>query len=154
MENYNPSEDMELSQKMLDKYHMIGNMKELHEKLRSVPDSYDGFISGILRYASTSQPRKEKIMEYLEQNPQATSSQITKYVIEQPDFHDAAKQTHLESKLYKVSDCYSDFIKAVLNYVSSKIGRVDAILDYINKNTDATTSDILEFISNQDDFYE
>lgn len=93
-------------------------------------------------------------MDYLNQNPNATCSQITEYVMRQPDFHDAARQTVLESKLYDVSDSYPGFVKAVLNYVSRKTGRVEVVLEFIEVNAEALSSDILEFISNQDDFYE
>ena len=133
---------------------MEENELTLSERLKKVSDSYKDFVLGILRYADTSLEREKKIIKYLNENPDATSSQIVKFVIEQPDFHDAAKQTVLENKLYEVTDTYYGFIKGVLNYVSRRIGRVDVVLDYMNNHKDAKTSDILEFISNQDDFYE
>lgn len=132
----------------------IGRTKELYNRLQKVPNSYEGFIAGIMRYATTSTYRKERVIAYLEQNPYATCSQIVKYVMKQPDFHDAARQTMLENKLYEVPDTYPGFVIAVLNYVSRKIGRVDVVLKFIDENKTANTSDVLEFISNQEDFWE
>ena len=56
--------------------------------------------------------------------------------------------------LNNVKDSYYDFVVAVLNYVKKKQSRMENVKDYIVKNPDASTSDILEFISNQADFYE
>lgn len=38
--------------------------------------------------------------------------------------------------------------------MSRKVGRMQVVLDYLDKNEDAKTSDILDYISNQNDFYE
>ena len=35
-----------------------------------------------------------------------------------------------------------------------KVERVQIVLDYLDKNGDVKTSDILDFISKQNDFYE
>lgn len=32
----------------------VGNLKELHEKLRNVSDSYPALVGGIIRYAATA----------------------------------------------------------------------------------------------------
>lgn len=56
--------------------------------------------------------------------------------------------------LNNVKDSYYDFVVAVLNYVKKKQFRMENVKDYLVKNPEASTSDILEFISNQADFYE
>lgn len=146
MERYDPSDDMKLSQRLIDKYHMIGNIREIDAKLRAISGSYEGFVGEILKYATTSRYRKEKVMEYLTHNPQATCYQVREYVMSQPDFHDALKQIELEQRLYEVPDYSSDFVIAVLNYASEKEGRVEDVLNYINKNVGAKTYDILKYV--------
>lgn len=129
-------------------------MKELIGMLNKVSASDDNFRPRVMRYAATSRVRKEMVMDYLSQNEHVSSSQIIEFITNQPDFDDATLQIELEHKLYEVSDCYSGFVKGVLNYVSRKVGRVSIVLDYISENKNARASDILEFISNQDDFYD
>lgn len=76
---------------MWAQYVKVGNLKELHEKLRNVPDSYQAFVSGIIRYAATDRTRKEKVLAYMNETPNARISDITKFVKEQDDFHGASK---------------------------------------------------------------
>lgn len=60
----------------------------------------------------------------------------------------------LSKMLNNVEDSYYDFIVAVLTYVKKKTTRYDTVKAYLDNNPFATSSDILEFISSQDDFYE
>lgn len=76
---------------MWEQYVKVGNLKELHEKLRNVPDSYQAFVSGIIRYAATDRTRKEKVLAYMNETPNARISDITKFVMEQDDFHETSK---------------------------------------------------------------
>lgn len=76
---------------MWAQYVKVGNLKELHEKLRNVPESYPAFVGGIIRYAATDRTRKEKVLAYMNENPNARPSDITKFVMEQDDFHEASK---------------------------------------------------------------
>ena len=46
------------------------------------------------------------------------------------------------------------FIVAALTYVKKKPSRLEAVETFMNDNSNALTSDILGFISEQDDFYE
>lgn len=57
-------------------------------------------------------------------------------------------------KLNNVADSYYGFIVAVLTYVNNKKSRLELVENYMNNNPSALSSDILEFISSQDDFYE
>lgn len=57
-------------------------------------------------------------------------------------------------RLSNVSDSYYGFVAGVLNYVKKKESRFKAVSEYMDNNPDALTSDILDFISNQDDFFE
>ena len=56
-------------------------------------------------------------------------------------------------KLNNVTDSYYGFVIAVLTYVNKKDSRLKAVDSFMN-NPFALSSDILEFISKQDDFYE
>ena len=60
----------------------------------------------------------------------------------------------LAIKLNNVADSYYGFIVAVMTYVKNKWSRLEIVERYIDDNPSALSSDILEFISNQDDFYE
>ena len=42
----------------------------------------------------------------------------------------------------------------LLSYVKKKHSRLDAVNNYLTEHPESKTSDILDFISNQDDFYE
>ena len=57
-------------------------------------------------------------------------------------------------KLNNVTDSYYGFVIAVLTYVNKKDSRLKAVDSFMNYNPFALSSDILEFISKQDDFYE
>ena len=57
-------------------------------------------------------------------------------------------------KLNNVADSYYGFVVAVLTYVKNKESRLEMVEDFMNNNPAALSSDILEFISEQDDFYE
>lgn len=61
---------------------------------------------------------------------------------------------NLTTRLSNIPDSYYDFVVAVLNYVKKKDSRLRVVEKYMDDNQNATSSDILNFISNQDDFYE
>ena len=64
----------------------------------------------------------------------------------------AHKNRKLEEILLGVSDSYEGFIKAVLNYVEKNDKRFEIVSEYLVTNPEALSSDILEFISDQEDF--
>ena len=57
-------------------------------------------------------------------------------------------------RLSQVKDTYLDFIYATSQYARKNASRFDRVMEYLKKNPKALSSDILEFISNQPDFYE
>lgn len=57
-------------------------------------------------------------------------------------------------KLNNISDSYYDFVVAVLSYVKKKPERLNVVETFIETHPTALTSDILHFISSQEDFYE
>lgn len=56
--------------------------------------------------------------------------------------------------LNNVADSYYGFVVAVLTYVNNKESRLEVVQNFIHDHPSALSSDILEFISEQDDFYE
>ena len=60
----------------------------------------------------------------------------------------------LKRMLNNVNDSYYDFVVAVLTYANKKESRTTSIKDFIANNPNATTSEILSFISEQNDFGE
>ena len=57
-------------------------------------------------------------------------------------------------RLNNVKDSYYSFVVAVMTYVKNKPSRLPIVQKFMDKHPDASTSDILEFISDQPDFYE
>lgn len=80
----------------IKQYVKVGNLNILYEKLHNVPESYPAFVGGIIRYAATDRTRKEKVMAYMNENPNARTSDIAKFVMDQDDFHEAARSTRRE----------------------------------------------------------
>lgn len=61
----------------------------------------------------------------------------------------------LTEKLNSIKDSYYGFVVAVLTYVNkNREKRFDVINEFLNNNPKAGTSNVLEFIANQDDFYD
>ncbi len=57
-------------------------------------------------------------------------------------------------KLNNVADSYYGFVVAVLTYVKNKESRLEVVERFMEDNPSALSSDILSFISAQEDFYE
>lgn len=60
----------------------------------------------------------------------------------------------LRKKLCEVKDAYEDFLAAMITYAAKKQERYVRVMDFLKKNPDALSSDILWFVSNQEDFME
>ena len=56
--------------------------------------------------------------------------------------------------LNRVDDSYFDFVSAMIHYAEKKPDRLRRVLDYIKNNPNALSSDIIKFVSEQEDFYE
>lgn len=57
-------------------------------------------------------------------------------------------------KLQSVSDTYFGFVAGVLAYTNNDSSKITRVMDYINENKNCKSSDILDFICSQPDFYE
>ncbi len=63
-------------------------MEELIQKLNAIPDSYFGFVAGITTYAKKKPDRLRRVLDYISSSNELTSSDIVKFVMMQPDFHE------------------------------------------------------------------
>ena len=63
-------------------------MKELEHRLINLPNSYFAFVHGIITYAMKKPERYNAIMGYLDENPNTNPSDVTGFVMSQPDFFD------------------------------------------------------------------
>ena len=63
-------------------------MDELLNRLNNVSDTYAGFVMGVITYAKKKPERLSKVLQFMEDNPEAKSSDIVEFIVEQPDFHE------------------------------------------------------------------
>ncbi len=61
-------------------------IRKLQDRLESVPDAYPDFVTGIIHYARKRPERMNSVMEYLGEHPDALSSDVVRFVSDQPDF--------------------------------------------------------------------
>lgn len=54
-------------------------MKDLNELLRNVPGAYDDFVIAMSRFATKSDYRTRSMIDYIESNPNASTSDIIGY---------------------------------------------------------------------------
>ncbi len=61
-------------------------MKELIEKIIKIKDSYDDFILGVISYAKKKPEHIKILNDFLDNNPDITTSAVIEYIILQQDF--------------------------------------------------------------------
>ena len=84
---------VEAFEEMIKEYEKDPEMKELIARLREIPDSYIGFMAGVVIYTSRSADGMKAVTDYMDANENLTTSDIVKFISEQPDFHDYAVRT-------------------------------------------------------------
>ncbi len=57
-------------------------MDELKKLLESVPDSYDDFVGGMLVYLKDDEENRNKVVEYIKNNPEKKTDDILEYMDE------------------------------------------------------------------------
>ena len=67
-------------------------MERLKELLDNVHDSYYDFVVGVLGYAKKSNDNLEEMTAYLEQHPDAGSSEIIEFMISRDNFFEHAQR--------------------------------------------------------------
>lgn len=65
-------------------------MNELAELLNGIEDAYYDFVSAILHYAEKKESRCEALLTFIRSNPGVKSSDVVKFVSDQPDFYEDA----------------------------------------------------------------
>lgn len=60
----------------------------------------------------------------------------------------------LRTLLEKVSDAYPDFVNGMLNYADFSVSRYERLCFFLNEHPAATSSDIIEYVSGQSDFFD
>lgn len=60
----------------------------------------------------------------------------------------------LIDKLNSIPNAYFDFVSAIVSYAKKKPERLKNVLRFLNDNPDASTSDVIYFVSTQEDFAE
>ena len=58
------------------------------------------------------------------------------------------------SKLCAIPDSYEGFVQGIYTYVRKKPERLEKVMNYINKNKEVTSSDVVEYVMQQPDFHE
>lgn len=64
----------------------MNEMEELVAKLYEVPNAYFGYIAGVTTYARKNPNRMATVLKYLNENEVLTTSDVIKFITEQPDF--------------------------------------------------------------------
>ena len=63
-------------------------MEELVKRLYQIPDSYFGFIAGVIAYVRRKPERVETVMHFLDTAASPSSSDVLWFISNQPDFHE------------------------------------------------------------------
>lgn len=63
-------------------------MEELESKLKAIPDSYFGFVAGIITYVKQKPGRLQNVLRFIDSSDDLTTSDVVKFVSDQPDFHE------------------------------------------------------------------
>lgn len=72
-------------------------MEQLSIRLNNVKDTYYGFIVAVLNYVKKKQSRYDAVTQFMNDNPNALSSDILKYICDQDDFYEDAVLTKNEA---------------------------------------------------------
>lgn len=65
-------------------------MNELKELLLSVNDCYSDFADSMISYANASAEKRSRLISYLREHKEASSSDIIAFVMSFPDFYNNA----------------------------------------------------------------
>ena len=158
-------------------------MEELYKKLNAFPDAYFGFVIGVITYAKQKPERVGKILEYLDSSENLSTSDIIKFISDQPDFHDfcaSSRQQAEEQKykkacnkltpstienfatimdeLYKKLNTFTNahfaFVMSVIKYVQQNPECLENLMEYLKSSDGLSKSDVIHYISIQPDFFD
>ena len=66
-------------------------MDRLIELLNNISDSYYDFVVGVANYAKIKDDNCDAMISFIENNPQALSSEVLEYMISRKDYYDHAQ---------------------------------------------------------------
>lgn len=66
-------------------------MDRLKELLNDVTDTYYDFVVGVLNYAKRNKSSQDAMTSFVENNPDARTSEILEYMISRDDYYDHAQ---------------------------------------------------------------
>lgn len=62
-------------------------MTNLVKKISEISDVYDDFILGVINYAKRKPEHVSILNEFIDNNPNSTTSDVVEFIVQQPDFH-------------------------------------------------------------------
>ena len=96
-------------------------------------------------------PEKIKVLTYLNDDEQRKTSQKYKDILNTFIGNSKEKESFVK-RLQNIPESYFAFEIAVLTHVEKSDTKYEAVKNFMDENTNATTSEILKFITNQPDF--
>ena len=63
-------------------------MEEIYNKIAMIPDAYFEFIDSVMSYVKKKPERIRIVSNYLSENDDLKSSDVLRFIINQPDFFD------------------------------------------------------------------
>lgn len=100
-------------------------VKGLKKALRGVSDSYDDFVRTVMASAQKSPENAEAIKKFMEDNPEAKTSDILEFVIDLPGFEGVYDHFHHRRKLINIvlrdnvpSKTYRDYLAEKYDYLT------------------------------------
>lgn len=124
-------------------------VQDLQEMLENVSDISEEDIKGIINRLGTRKTHIKMLMEYLQKNSQANSSDILKKVDDIFNDENSEKEAlrcELLESLLAVPDAYSDFVNGICNLLEEDKEQAEKMIQYIKDNPDAQTDDCIEFL--------
>jgi len=67
-------------------------MEKLTELLNNISDSYYDFVVSVLNYAKRNNKNTEAMIAFIENNPNALSSDVLEYMLSRDDYFDHAQR--------------------------------------------------------------
>ena len=67
-------------------------MEKLTEMLNNISDSYYDFVVSVLNYAKRNNKNTEAMIAFIENNPNALSSDVLEYMLSRDDYFDHAQR--------------------------------------------------------------
>ncbi len=77
-------------------------MDRLTELLNGVSDSYYDFVKGVLNYAKQKKSNHDAMISFIENNPDAKSSEILEYMISRDDYYEHAQRIMGVSRVHEL----------------------------------------------------